>query len=494
MMRVDVLRRPRAHARRLLITALLPLVLAGCSLAPRYARPAVPVPATWRAPGDEAARSVAELAWWELFQDETLQGLIRIALEENKDLKIAVARVAQARAQLGVTRAAQVPEITGGAAAGRERVSERAHRPLPAAVPPEEDVFETRLDLTFELDLWGRLRSATRAARAELLASEEARRTVTITLVGDVAQAYFELRALDLELEIGRRTLASRDDFLRIVRLRVQQGVATELDVRRAEGERAATAATIAGLARRIEETENRLSTLVGRNPGAIPRGRDLTAQPLPPAIPPGLPSALLERRPDIRQAEHQLVAANARIGEARAAFFPQISLTGMFGLESVALSDLFTGPARLWRLGPAMTLPIFDAGRNRARLAAAEARTEEAILTYRRAVEQAFREVEDALVAHRQAAEVRREQEVQHAAAERGLQLARLQYLNGTATYLDVLDAQRELFAVETELARTRREQLTAVVRVYKALGGGWAGTGPASATGVADAHGDAR
>jgi outer membrane protein, multidrug efflux system len=485
---------PASRGRSWLVAALLPLALAGCSLAPRYERPAVPVPATWRAPEPAEARSVADLAWWELFQDETLQTLIGSALEANKDLQLAATRIARARAQLGVTRAARFPDAAADAGAARQRLSERAHRPLPRGVPPTEDFFETGLDLTFELDFWGRVRSATEAARAELLATEEGQRTVTVTLIADVAQAYFELRELDLAREIARRTLASREDSLRMVMLRFEQGVATELDVRRAEEQRADTAATAADLVRRVEQTENRLSVLIGRNPGAIPRGWDLTAQLLPPAIPPGLPSALLERRPDLRRAEHELVAANARIGEARAAFFPQISLTGIFGVESAALSDLFTGPARFWRLGPTMTIPIFTAGRNRARLAAAEARTEEAVTEYRRVVEQAFREVEDALVAHRQAAEVGREQEAQRTAAARALALAELQYLNGLATFLDVLDAQRQLFAVETALARTRREQLTAVVQLYKALGGGWDEPGTTSAPGVSGADARAR
>lgn len=468
--------------RRALVALLALAVLPGCTLGPDYQRPAVPVPEAWRTPIDGAG-SLADLAWWELFQDETLRALVRVALAENTDLRLAVARVSEARAQLGVTRAARFPQVDASAQYQTRRASEVSTPPIPTGVDPEADLWKTTADLAFELDLWGRLRRATEAARADLLASEDARRTVLTTLLSDVAQAYFELLELDRERLIATRALDSRRESLRIVELRQREGLTSELDLRRAEGEVAAAAAVLPDLDRRIAQAENRLSTLLGRHPGPVARGRGLTEQPLPPAVPAGLPSSLLERRPDVRQAEQQLVAANARIGEAKAAFFPQVTLTGAFGVESAELADLFTGPARVWSLGPRITLPVFNAGRNRARLSAAEARHEQALIRYQGAIQQAFREVEDALVGHRKAHEVRAEQEALVSALERAVGLAELRYTNGLASYLEVLDAQRQLFAAELDLARTQRTQLVTLVQVYKALGGGWAPPGHAGA-----------
>ncbi len=460
--------------RRLIPGLMTALLLAGCTLGPDYRRPDVPVPQTWRSQA-EGADSLAEFAGWDLFQDDTLRTLIREALEANKDLQLAAARVMEARAQLGVTRAGQFPQVDGSASYARERMSERGTIPLPPGAKVEVDDFRITLDASFELDLWGRLRRATEAAQAQLLATEEARRTVVVTLISDVAQAYFDFLELDREREIATRTLKSRRESLRIVTRRQQEGLTPDLDVRRAEGEVAAAAATIPDLERRIAQTENRLSTLLGRNPGSIARGVALTDLPLPPAVPAGLPSALLEHRPDVRQAEQQLVVANAGIGEAKAAFFPQIALTGAFGFGSVALSDLFTGPARIWQVGPQVTLPIFNAGRNQGRLAVAEARRDEALIQYQQSVQRAFQDVEDALVAHRKAREVRAEQEALVTASQRALSLAELRYRNGLASYLDVLDAERQLFSAEISLTQTQRTQLATVVQVYKALGGGW-------------------
>ena len=467
---------------RVLASLLTMLALVGCALGPDYERPAVPLPETWRTPADDA-RSLADLDWWDLFQDESLRSLLRAALAENKDLRLAVARVSEARAQLGVARSAQFPTVDAGGGFERRRISEVGPVPVPAGVDPESDFWTTRGDLAFELDFWGRLRRATEAARAELLAGEEARRTVLTTLVSDVAQTYFELLALDREHLIAARTLASRRESLRIIELGHREGLTPELDLRRAEGEVAAAAAVLPDLNRRIAQAENRLSTLLGRNPGPVARERMLTEQPLPPSIPAGLPSSLLERRPDLRQAEQALVAANARIGEAKAAFFPQITLTGAFGVESAELADIFTGPARVWQLGPRITLPIFNAGRNRARLSATEARREQALIRYEQTIQQAFREVEDALVAYRKAREVRAEQETLVTALGRAAGLAEIRYTNGLATYLEVLDAQRQRFAAELDLTRTQRTQLASLVEVYKALGGGWEASGRRSA-----------
>jgi multidrug efflux system outer membrane protein len=455
----------------LMVTALC----AGCTVGPNYQRPDIPMPPAWRTATD-TARSLADLGWWQLFDDHALQQCIRIALHNNNDLQLAIAHVSEARALLGMARAAQFPQLDAGARYTYQRLSETSFPPVEKLqVDPEMDLFRTDLDLSFEIDLWGRLRRGTEAARAEMLASEDNQRTVLMTLVSDVAQAYFDLLELDREAEIDRHTLASRQESLALVRHRYDDGLASDLDVKRAEEALAAAAATVPDVERRSAQTENRLRLLLGQNPGPIPRGESLYRQHLPPEIPAGLPAALLERRPDIRAAEARLVAANARIGEAKAAFFPHISLTGAFGAESVALSDLFTGPSRVWQVRPTMLLPIFHAGRLSAHLHATEARERQALIQYRQSIQQAFREVEDALVFHRKARDIRTVREQRVRAAQQALGLANLRYTNGVSSYLDVLDAERQLFSAETELTQTTRDQLLAVVQVYKALGGGW-------------------
>ncbi len=422
--------------RRLVAQLALGLALAGCTLGPDYHRPTVSAPEVWRAAqaAPEPA-SLADLAWWELFQDDELRRLVQTATEANKDLRIAVTRVDQARAQLGVTRSAQFPEINAGASVTTNRFSDSDNVP-PRGQGGQTDLFSTTVDLAFELDIWGRLRRATEAARAELLASEEARHAVVMTLVSDVAAAYLQLRQLDTELETTRANVASRRGSLQLVRDRLDAGLTSALDLRQAEAELASTAAQIPDLERQIAQTEHRLSILLGRNPGGISRGRPLTGQTFPPTVPAGLPSTLLERRPDIRQAEDGLVAANARIGVARTAFFPQVSLTGSFGVESVALSDLFTGPSRIWQFGPTVTLPIFNAARNRANLELVEARQREAVIRYEQAIQQAFREVEDALIAHRKAREALLEQEAAVRASREALSIAEFRYTSGLTSY----------------------------------------------------------
>jgi multidrug efflux system outer membrane protein len=459
--------------RRWVARLVLGLALAGCTVGPDYRRPEVPSPEVWRdGPAVADAASLADLAWWELFEDPELRGLVEFALRANKDLRIAVTRVDQARALLGVTRADQFPQVDAGASATTNRFSETV---LPRGQGGTTDLFATTIDMTFEIDLWGRLRRATEAARAELLSSEEARHAVVMTLVADVATAYLQLRQFDLELETTRRNVASRRGSRQLVRDRFDAGLTPALDLHQSEAELASTAAQIPDLERLVAQTENGLSILLGRNPGAIGRGRPLTGQVFPPTVPAGLPSALLERRPDIRQAEATLVAANARIGVAKAAFFPQISLTGFFGVESAALSDLFTGPSRIWQFGPSVTIPIFNAGRNRANLALTEARQREAVLRYEQAIQQAFREVEDALILHRKARESLVEQEIAVRASRDALDVAELRYTSGLTSYLNVLDAQRSLLTAEVAESRTLGAQLVAVVQLYKALGGGW-------------------
>jgi multidrug efflux system outer membrane protein len=478
-------RRRRSRAGLVKSAALVLVIaaaLAGCaSVGPDYKRPAVPTASQWRTP-TEGIGSLADLEWWQLFQDSSLRELIEIALDENKDLRLAVARVAEARAQLAVTRAAQFPQVDAQGSYTNQRFSQRSFpltalgsSPGASGVDVQQDFYRTGLDLSFELDLWGRLRRATEAARADLLASGENTRTVLTTLISDVAQAYFTLLELDREANVDRQTLASRQASLELVRRRFDDGLTSELDVRRAEQELAAAAAAVPDIERRIAQTENRVSILLGRNPGSIARGMALDAQRLPPHVPADLPSALLERRPDIRQAEQKLISANAHIGEAKAAFFPRISLTGMFGLESASLSELFTGPARAWQVGPTVTFPIFHGGQLRGNLHAAEDRQQQALIQYQQAIQQAFREVDDALVFRAKAGDIRTQQEARVQAAARALDIANLRYINGLGNYLDVLDAQRQLFSAQVDLAGTTRDQLTAVVQIYKALGGGW-------------------
>jgi outer membrane protein, multidrug efflux system len=457
-------------AAALLIAA---LVAAGCTLGPDYARPPVSPPASFRgAPaGAAATETLADIEWWRLFRDETLQALIRAALQENYDLRVAAARILDARSQLTIVRSFQFPQLRGVADGSYTNVQGER---LPLQF--EDSLAVTAgFDLGFEIDFWGRFRRATEAARAELLATEAARRLVVTTLVSDVAAGYFTLRELDLELDISRRTLATRQDSLRLVRLRAEGGVAAMIDVHQAEILVAQAAATIADAERLIEQTENALSALIGRNPDAVARGRLLDEQFAAPPAPPGVPSALLERRPDIRQAEAQLAAATARIGVARADYFPRVFLSGSAAGGAFRLDGSSVGPQGVFAIGPSVTLPIFTAGRVAAGVRSAEARVEAALAEYRQVIIQAFREVTDGLVEYRKRQEARIQQEALTLASQGTTRLANIRYRGGVTSYLEVLDSERQLFEAELGLARSRRDELLAVVRIYKALGGGW-------------------
>jgi multidrug efflux system outer membrane protein len=448
-------------------------LIAGCSFAPSYERPPGEPPAAWRVADAGAASSLADLDWWALFRDPALQALIRTALAENKDLKIAVVRILQAQAGVGIVGAAQYPQLGVGGSASREAFPQIAYPPFPA--PYTNTNLALGLGIAFELDLWGRLRNASDAARAHLLATEMAQRTVLITLVSDVAQSYFELRARDQDLLTAQRTSETRAESLRIVQRRYDRGIASELDLAQAQRQYEGALASIPLIEKAIAQTENRLSILLGRNPGPVARGAPLSEQVAPPEVPAGLPSALLERRPDLRAAEQRIVQANARIGEAKALYFPSISLTGSYGSTSQQLSDLFSGPAKVWQGLVAFSVPIFDAGRIGATVDLAQARQQEAILAYQQAVQQAFREVDDALVDYRKTRESRLSQVRLVAAAQRAFDSADKRYLHGVSSYLDVLDAQRALFDAQLSLTRTEQDELGALVRLYKALGGGW-------------------
>jgi multidrug efflux system outer membrane protein len=441
----------------------------------------VPSPAAFRGadsapPADPS--SLADLKWFQVFKDEQLQELVRTALEKNYDLRTAVVRVSAARANLGITRADQFPTVTGSGDITTLRNSRSGSLALPSSfVPSQNRTFgEALLNLvSFEVDIWGRLRRATEAARADLLATEENRKAVITTLVSDVATSYFILLELDMEMEISKKTLATRQDSLDLIRVREGGGIATLLEVRQAEQLVYGAEQIIPEIERLITQTENQISLLLGGNPAPVTRILRLTDQEQPPTTPPGLPSSLLERRPDIRAAEQNLIAANADIGVARAAYFPQISLTGFLGGQSNQLSELFTGPALAWQFFPRATQPIFNAGRIRSNVKLAEAQQQIALVQYEQSIQTAFREVSDSLVQHQKVREIRAKQELLVTTLQDRSRLAYLRYRGGVDTYLNALDADRDLFQAELTLAQTRRNELLAVVQLYKALGGGW-------------------
>jgi multidrug efflux system outer membrane protein len=408
--------------------------------------------------------------WVKIFRDQELQGLIRAALQNNYDVRIAAARVQEARAQLGITRADQFPTLSAGGGITSQRNS--ASGPIPAFQLTQGQL---NVSASWNLDFWGRYRRATEAQRARLLAQEWAQRAVISSLIANVAGGYFQLRELDLELEISKRTLASRSESLKLTAMRTEHGIDTMLDQRQAEQLVYTAGAQVPNLEREIEQQENALSILVGNNPGAIPRGMKLTEQPHAPEVPAGLPSELLERRPDLGEAEQNLVAANAQIGVARAAYFPQISLTGSGGYQSSALSNLFTGPAGIWSFGGSFVQPIFEGGRLKSNVRLAEAQHQEMLLTYQQAIQGAFRDVSDALVAYRKNREFRVQEEKLTEAARDAAQLSEQRFNAGATDYLEVLTNETNYFSDELTLAQAQFNELQALVQLYEALGGGW-------------------
>jgi outer membrane protein, multidrug efflux system len=454
---------------------------AGCTVGPNYHRPAVSVPENFRAPEPlppDEGESFADLKWFEVFQDEALQNLIRQALERNYDLRDAVARVEAARANLGSTRSNQFPNFGAGASVEINRLSRDGATPLPPEVLPSQNrnFGSAALQLlSFEVDIWGKLRRATEAARANLLSAEEYRKAVVTTLVSDVATAYLSLRELDYTLAISKRTLETREESLILTRSRQTGGVSTLLDLRQAQQLVYTAAETIPTIKQDIEQEENQISLLLGENPESIPRGRSLTQQVFAPDIPAGLPSALLERRPDIRAAEQDLVAANAEIGVARAAYFPEVSLSGALGGTSTQLSSLFSGPNSTWSLVPQVTQPIFTAGRIKSGVQYAKAERERALIQYERTIQTAFTEVSNALIAHQRVRESREQQQALVDALGDRVRLAYLRYRGGVDTQLNALDADRDLFQSQLDLAQIQLQERLTVVQLYKALGGGW-------------------
>jgi outer membrane protein, multidrug efflux system len=457
------------------------VVLAGCVVGPNYHRPPIQTPNAFRAAAPATASdpaSLADLKWFEVFKDEKLQELERTALAQNYDVRDAAARVEAARANLGITRSNQFPNVDANADISTVRLSRNGATPLPASfVPSQNRTFggATLGLLSFEVDLWGRLRRATEAARANLLGAEENRKAVMTTLVSAVAAAYFNLRELDYQLEISERTLATRQESLELLKNRQAGGVGTLLDLRQGEQLVYTAAETIPALQQQIEQTENQISLLLGKPPGEVIRGLSLTEQVVPPDVPAGLPSALLERRPDIRAAEQVLIAANAEIGVAKAAYFPQISLSGFLGGQGTQLSSLFSGPSAVWNFTPQVTPPIFTAGRLKSNVQLTQAFRDSALIQYEKTIQTAFTEVSNALIAHQRVRESRVQQELLVAALQDRTRLAYVRYRGGVDTLLNALDSDRDLFQAELALSQIRLNELDSVVQLYKALGGGW-------------------
>jgi len=465
----------------LTVLALAGCSLVGCTVGPNYHRPALSAPPNFRAPDPlppAQAESFADLKWFEVFQDPQLQKLIRAALEHNYDLRDAVARVQEARANLGITRSNQFPNFGASGDVDINRISRNGATPLPQAFLPSQNrnfgAAALQL-LSFEVDIWGRLRRATEAARANLLGADENRKAVVTTLVGDVATSYFTLRELDYTLQISQRTLDTRQQSLELTKSRQSGGVATLLDLRQAEQLVLTADETIPAISQQVEQTENQITLLLGEAPHQIERGREFTEQKLPPEVPAGLPSTLLERRPDIRAAEQGLIAANAEIGVARAAYFPEISLSGSLGGQSTQLSNLFSGPSSAWSLIPQVTQPIFTAGRLKSNVRLAEAQRDQALIQYEKTIQTAFTEVSNALIAHQRVHESRVKQEALVVVLQDRLRLAYVRYRGGVDTQLNALDADRDLFQAQLDLAQIRLNELLSVVQLYKALGGGW-------------------
>ena len=451
------------------------LSLSGCLMGPNYKRPQVSTPDQFRgAPPAPSTQSIADTKWFDLFQDDTLKQLVNTALEHNFDVRIAAERVMEARAQYGIAHANLYPTLDLPVSYTSQRISSKGSFPLPQGAPLSASFTQAGLSLNWEIDLWGRLRRLTEAARAQYLATEEARHGVIVSLVSDVMNAYFTLREQDLELEIGQQTREAGTDNLRLISLRHDRGAANGLDVSQAQQFLYTATAEIASAQRSIGLSEDALNLLLGNAPGEMARGKTVEEIAAPPELPAGLPSALLERRPDIREAVQNLIAANAQIGAARALFFPQISLTGFLGGQSRDLLGLLNAPARMASISPSALAPIFHAGL-RAGLQLTEAQQREMLVAYQKTIFTGLREVSDALVSYNRTREQRSEEEKLVGALSESVRLSNERYRGGIDSYLQVLDAERNLFAGQLTLAQLRLTELQSVVQLYRALGGGW-------------------
>jgi multidrug efflux system outer membrane protein len=467
-------RSPRKKLTSFMAALMVSGVIAGCKVGPNYQRPLVQPPTAYRDLSENPqlqaqAASYADLPWWQVFQDMQLQELIRTALKQNYDLQLATERINAARAQVAITRSSLFPQVQGNGnfAGGKE-----------GNFQTNFNFLTLTADAAFQLDLFGKLRRATEASRAQLLATEDARQTVILTLVSDIASDYFALLQLDLQLQITHQTVETQEGSVKLTTFRVEHGVATKLDVLQAQQVLDEANATIPDLERQIAQEENAISILLGNYPQAVPRGRPLVDQPLPPDVPPGLPSALIERRPDIREAEQKLVAANAEIGVAKAEFFPQIALTGSgggsFGRSS-AFSGLMSSQLGIWAYGVQVSQPLFTGGALTGNLKLAKTQDEQALISYRQTIQRAFGDVSDALIGYEKFHQVRVRQENTVADLQESVRLSNMRYKGGTTTYLEVLDGQRSLFSAELTLAQARGTEYQSLVQLYRALGGGW-------------------
>lgn len=458
------------HKRTIAATTLTLLALAtsGCMMGPDYFRPPVDAPAGWRL-SDQGARDLANTAWWEQFNDSVLNDLVAAALRENKDLLIASARIDEFAGRYGITRSQMYPQVGIGADAARQRNT--------IAGTNTKDTYSTYdafLGASWEIDLWGKIRRQSEAARAQIVASEEGRQGVILTLVSSVAGAYINLRDLDRQLEIATSTANTRAASYKLFQDRYAGGVISLLELSQNRSQYEEALASIPALEKAIAQQENALSVLLGRNPGPMPRGKSIDDL-VSPAIPEGLPSSLLERRPDLREAEQNLIAANAQIGAAKAAYYPSISLTGLLGVASTDLSDLFSGPSKIWQYGGSIGLPIFTGGLLAGQVQVAEAQQQQALFSYQKAIQNAFREVNDALIDQDRTRAQLASQSQQVASLQQYAEMARLRYDNGYTSYIEVLDAERSLFNAQLQYTQTQQTQLQASINLYKAMGGGW-------------------
>ncbi len=458
---------------RPLVIAIIFLSLLSCAMGPDYKRPAIDTPQAWRIEEKDAA-ALADTKWWTQFRDPVLEDLIETALRANYDLRIAAARIEEYVGYYWVGRSTLFPQIYGSGSGARQRVSERGATVLPDTTKNPSDFYQAGLSGSWELDIWGRLRRLTEAARADLISTEEGRRSIILTLVTSVANSYVNLRDLDKQLEVTERTTRSRAESYRLFQLRLEGGIISELELSQVKSEYELALSQIPLTQKQITFQENALSILLGKNPGPIARGKTIDELTLP-AVPAGLPSDLLERRPDIRKAEQDLIAANARLGAAKALFFPTISLTGLFGWSSTELSSLFSGPSQMWSYAGNFIGPVFTGGAITGNYMAAEARQQQALIRYQQVVQNAFREVDDALADQKRTREQLAAQKQQVETLKDYARIARLRYEEGYTSYIEVLDAERSLFNAELNYAATQGVLFQALVNLYKSMGGGW-------------------
>jgi len=459
--------------KKAIILLVVVLLLAGCAVGPDYKRPAVDVPQNWRFE-DKEAKNVANTAWWQQFDDPVLNDLIQIALQENKDVKIAAARIGQFVGRYVTTRAAFFPQVGASASGGMQRATENGFVPLSSGVKNPNDVWGVFLNGNWEIDIWGKIRRATESARAGILSSEEGRRTVILSLVAAVASVYIDLRDADVELEISRKTAEAYKESLRIFELRLKEGFSSSIEVNMIKAEYEQALSRISFYGKTIPQLEDALSILLGRNPGPIPRGKTLDQLALP-DVPAGLPSDLLEQRPDIRRAEQDLIAANAQIGVAKSLYYPAISLTAAFGFSSTDLSKLFRRESQVWSFAAPVIAPIFTAGAIRGQVKSAEALQKELVIRYQQVIQTAFGEVNDSLIDQSQTKEQLEALGRRTTALREYARLAQVRFDEGYTSYLEVLDANRSLFNAELSYAQTKATLFRSFVNLYKAMGGGW-------------------